>query len=95
MFQKLLDWYRLHFQKTLNGNEIVGPYTLIKYFYVETVSGDEYFVVKRKQLDMQRTFQTNCNKMSVAEAIKIRDATLAKILHDHFGPKFIKDDNLI
>lgn len=94
MFQKLLDWYRLHCQKTLNGNEIVGPYTLVKYFEVEKVNGDEYFVVKKKQLAMMSEFQSNCNKMSVSEASKIMDATLAQILHDHFGPKFIKDDNL-
>lgn len=95
MFQKLINWYRLHCQKTLNGNEIVGPYTLVKYFYVDTVHGDEYFIVKKKQLAMQLKFLNDCKIMSATEASKIMDVTLAKILHDHFGPKFIKDDNLI
>ena len=90
----LLNWYRLHCQKTLNGNEIVGPYTLVKYFCVETVRGDEYFVVKRKQLAMQSKFLDDCKVMGATEAAKIMDATLAKILYDHYGPKFIKDDNL-
>lgn len=90
----LLNWYRLHYQKTLNGNEIVGPYTPIKYFHVDVVDGDEYFVVKRKEIAMRKEFHQNCEKMSITEAGKIADVTLAKILHDHYGPKFIKDDNL-
>ena len=68
----LLNWYRLHCQKTLN----------------------EYFVVKRKQLAMQSKFLDDCKVMGATEAAKIMDATLAKILYDHYGPKFIKDDNL-
>lgn len=95
MFEKLLNWYRLNYQKTLNGNEIVGPYTLVKYFYVDTVRGDEYFIVKKKQLAMQLKFLNDCKIMSATEASKIMDASLAKILHDHYGPKFIKDDSLI